>query len=1109
MFNSAAGGGQRSLLRLVNSSDAPVQATVTGLDDVGTASAEVSITVPAGAAEMLTAQELEDGGSRLEGGLGSGLGMWRLFVSADGPLTVMGLLEGPNGHLVNLSGTRHLDVAKVEVDVFGEGNVAVAEAPDALRCTTGTCEGTFTAGTRLVLGAEAEPGLNIEWSGCDGVSGSQCEIWADQDRSVSVAFQSSDPLALHENVIVLSEAQTDGLLAYDVETGRLLFDAATTGVSEWKAGDLLISEGSAYANDHRVPFALIIGSIESSGARALVHTSQASLEDIFESGAYSGTGGAGSASTAGVSGSSRWSSLAAPGGYRPYAVGTEVAPGVWYKGPSTAFGPVELSSNTLRFDVDAELAPGIRAKGTIDLLVSQEFRASFPAELRYVARTRTKAALQAIVDAGISFDNSKRLGLPVRLPRIQIGWIFLLPVLELEIPVRATIGAQAISPRVEMDIAATTGFHYLRGDVRFPYSSTIHDHDFDIGTMSAVVSATLETGLLGRMKLLLMGVAGPEATFSPFLGIDKCAWGDRATIYGGVRFTAGGRFSVLKRGYRIPLGTWEWSRQLGGQGLQADLDEDSFGHSWGDIDIGEAGDSEIWLDWAPREGSPVCGVSYDLYRQEQWSFVDRPRTDRIQRNSSPRDNGVKIGDGLKRTDYVDGGLTPGVLYEYSLVAKLSSSRDTEYLLFDAAEGRTFRRPKDRTGLAPGTRFRDCATCPEMVVIPPGTFTMGPGPWDIESFEYEMPAHRVTIDRPFAVSVYEITRDEYLACADEVSELAETFQYASARLPWSGWIWHHDLCDLDYSDRGKGHGRHPASPHAHTYLLWLSWKTGAHYRFLSEAEWEYAARAGTRTRFHTGNNISTRQANFGWQQWVSSGPALKPVGSYAPNAFGLYDMHGNASEVVADCWHNSYEGAPNDGRAWTWNCERPASAYLWGSPQRGGDASVRDTKYLRSASRLFPPPFGGPFGGLRIARSLVGDHGDSYDTATEVAVPSVTDGVSEHGYDRDYFRFVVPEGSRARLTLRGIFGDDLDDLDGRNISMGRDSYWVNEERGDDTFCYYDDESNPSQYRYVCDPGTHTIFVWMGETIHAMRDHDDSLGSLLFHAREYKLEIEIIE
>ena len=223
--------------------------------------------------------------------------------------------------------------------------------------------------------------------------------------------------------------------------------------------------------------------------------------------------------------------------------------------------------------------------------------------------------------------------------------------------------------------------------------------------------------------------------------------------------------------------------------------------------------------------------------------------------------------------------------------------------------------------------------------------MGPGPWDIESFEYEMPAHRVTIDRPFAVSVYEITWDEYLACADEVSEWAEPI-----RGDW-GFLNETTCNNREHYDYHHRRGRHPMTGDG-SYLTWLSLKTGAHYRLLSEAEWEYAARAGTRTRFHTGNQISTREANFGGT--YDDGAPLKPVGSYAPNAFGLYDMHGNASEAVADCWHNSYKGAPNDGRAWTWGCERtPGSISEWWSYDRGGAANVQDTKYLRSASRRFP------------------------------------------------------------------------------------------------------------------------------------------------------------
>jgi len=117
------------------------------------------------------------------------------------------------------------------------------------------------------------------------------------------------------------------------------------------------------------------------------------------------------------------------------------------------------------------------------------------------------------------------------------------------------------------------------------------------------------------------------------------------------------------------------------------------------------------------------------------------------------------------------------------------------------------------------------------------------------------------------------------------------------------------------DRGWGRGKRPVInvswSNAKSYVSWLSEKTGERYRLLSESEWEYAARAGTTTKYHWGNSFCKSRAN-------SSGNIGKtvPVGRYDANGFGIYDLHGNVWEWVEDCWHGSYEGAPSDGRAWT-------------------------------------------------------------------------------------------------------------------------------------------------------------------------------------------------
>jgi formylglycine-generating enzyme required for sulfatase activity len=153
-----------------------------------------------------------------------------------------------------------------------------------------------------------------------------------------------------------------------------------------------------------------------------------------------------------------------------------------------------------------------------------------------------------------------------------------------------------------------------------------------------------------------------------------------------------------------------------------------------------------------------------------------------------------------------------------------------------------------------------------------------------------------------------------------------------------------------------------------FLPWLSRKSGKPYRLLTEAEWEYAARAGTATPFSTGQTITTDQANFdgnytyGGSSKGQYRQKTVEVGSFKPNAFGLHDVHGNVWEWVEDCWHDNYQGAPTDGSAWTiGECSRRAV--------RGGSWGDYPGT-LRSALRDgYTPADRGSYGGFRLARTL--------------------------------------------------------------------------------------------------------------------------------------------
>ena len=230
------------------------------------------------------------------------------------------------------------------------------------------------------------------------------------------------------------------------------------------------------------------------------------------------------------------------------------------------------------------------------------------------------------------------------------------------------------------------------------------------------------------------------------------------------------------------------------------------------------------------------------------------------------------------------------------------------LLLDAEEAKA--SADRRAALRPGTVFRDCDACPEMVVVPTGSFMMGSPASEAGRFDDEGPQHRVTIDYPLAVGVYEVTFEEWDACV----RAGGCERYRP-------------------DDEGWGRGRRPAInvswEDAQAYVEWLSSETGEEYRLLSEAEWEYVARAGTRTARHWGGSSSgqcqyangydgTGDAKYDSRDPISCTDGFAdtaPVGSFEPNAFGLYDVLGNVWEWTEDCWNGSYAGASTGGSPW--------------------------------------------------------------------------------------------------------------------------------------------------------------------------------------------------
>jgi formylglycine-generating enzyme required for sulfatase activity len=263
-------------------------------------------------------------------------------------------------------------------------------------------------------------------------------------------------------------------------------------------------------------------------------------------------------------------------------------------------------------------------------------------------------------------------------------------------------------------------------------------------------------------------------------------------------------------------------------------------------------------------------------------------------------------------------------------------------LMEAIWPRTLSAEQERA-LVPKQAFKECAHCPEMVMVTAGQFMMGSLKEESGHRASEEPRHLVTIARPFAVSRVEVTSEEWDACV--------LLGGCSWRAPDTGW----------------GRGRRPVMnvswAEAQQYMAWLSQHTGKRYRLLSEAEWEYGARAGSDKAYSWGEEIGKNNANCNGcsSEWDLKQTA--PVGSFAANAFGLHDMHGNVFEWTQDCAHDNYNGAPVDGSAWEvgGDCSfRVVRGGSWVSNPRVLRSAVRNSNSI--ATRYFNL-------GFRVGRTI--------------------------------------------------------------------------------------------------------------------------------------------
>jgi formylglycine-generating enzyme required for sulfatase activity len=248
----------------------------------------------------------------------------------------------------------------------------------------------------------------------------------------------------------------------------------------------------------------------------------------------------------------------------------------------------------------------------------------------------------------------------------------------------------------------------------------------------------------------------------------------------------------------------------------------------------------------------------------------------------------------------------------------------------------------------GATFKDCDSCPEMVVIPAGRFLMGAAKEEKGHQLAEEPQREVVVPAPFAVSKTEVTFDEWETCGLEGG-------CTHSRPEDSGW------------GRGQRPVIYVSYDDAKSYVEWLRQKTGKAYRLLSEAEWEFAARGGTSTPFAGGDTLAPTQANFDASSLTTNkrpgdyqGTTVE-VGTFPPNPYGLHDMEGNVFEWVEDCWNKTHAGAPADASPRGGDCTRRVAK---------GGAWYYEADFARPSARMsFPKGARHNVIGFRVARPL--------------------------------------------------------------------------------------------------------------------------------------------
>lgn len=418
----------------------------------------------------------------------------------------------------------------LDISVFGEGDIRVQGASGReLDCTMVTmCQGMFNQGDAVILIAEPDSGWTHDsWIGCDRQDAlDRCTVFIDDDRLVSVTFLSADPLEFDNNVIVLRNDQFQGLIDYDLDTGRLVFNAATDGASQWAIGTILLA---AENPDEGLTLARRITGIQAAGTHIVFSTEQASLEEIFRSGSFSYTGSADA------------------GGIRQY--------------PDPIVTQSEEEEG--RIPINISLGGGVTAGGWITFPVASHFAVNFsPAfEFRLIAIAIPTASIGVEISRKVTIEAekellSKRLGtILIPNPLFPALPIPVYPTLKLfvagDAEASATLGVGA-----SMSVITIAGVHYKDRELNRIFKAKV-DPEYRVSSgVDFDLSWDVEVRARGELQFNLLGVAGPFVGVVPYLGIMSECGDDFAETYKGWRLEVGGDLTTIG-GPRLAIPAYE------------------------------------------------------------------------------------------------------------------------------------------------------------------------------------------------------------------------------------------------------------------------------------------------------------------------------------------------------------------------------------------------------------------------------------------------------------------------------------------------------------------------------------------------------------------------